>query len=398
MNHHQSKYLEATKEHSFKWIDYFIGAASATWWSVKITTGQIEKSPQTQKPKPKQRKIFYVQIKSFGKVHNAYRNQQHEDRNHRYSQSKSSQLKVIASASFLRGIVPNSCCSKNLCDNSSFALLLLCCSYCTFVFSILGHISAHVSNPGPLNLTSARLKCSHCCWQKPACQAWASSPGKYVVVLVIFKGSRKNMLQPMLPLGASVSLLEPDTLHARAGSCLLLPCKQLFNSSVVQATVTVTWMLCVVQWPDTSVKRSSEETGQERSSTAWKTSEEKFKLAKTLSSSASMLSSKQPLSCLIRLLSDVGLMTIMRGTPAGNLGLTEESRPNCRESKESLLWPLSLSLPHGPCGISLVRLWLRPRVRTNRGRVATVREVETSSCSQPLSDSFTVDWCWWGLN
>lgn len=197
------------------------------------------------------------------------------------------------------------------------------------------------------------------------------------------------MLQPLLPLRPSVSLLEPDTLHARAGSCLLLLC--LFNSSVVQ--VTVTWMLCIVQWS----KRSSEEVGHDRSSTAWKTSEEKFKLAKTLSSSTSMLSSKQALSCLIMLLSDVGLMTIMRGTPEDNMGLTEESLPKGRESKESLLWLLSLSLPHGSCGISLVRLWLRPWARTNSGRVATVREVETSACSQPLSNSLMVDWCGKGL-
>lgn len=65
------------------------------------------------------------------------------------------------------------------------------------------------------------LRCSRCSWLNPACQAWASSSGKYVVALVIFKGSKKNMLQPMLPLGPSVSLLEPQrcTLHARAGSC-----------------------------------------------------------------------------------------------------------------------------------------------------------------------------------
>lgn len=54
--------------------------------------------------------------------------------------------------------------------------------------------------------------------------------------------------------------------------------------------------------------------GQESNSTASKTSDEKFRLTKTLFSIASALSSRQTLSRLMRLLSDVGLMTIMRGT------------------------------------------------------------------------------------
>lgn len=245
-----------------------------------------------------------------------------------------------------------------------------------------------------MNLTSSRLQCSHNQPVKPEPPAQENM----LLHLSFSRSPGKICFSPCCPSGPpcpcwSLTRCTP----CRAGSCLLLLCKQLFNSSVVQATVTVAWMLCVVQWSDTSANRSSEEAGQERSSTAWKTSEEKFKLAKT-SSSVSMLSSKQELSCLIRLLSDVGLMTIMRGTPGDSLGLTEESLSKFRESKESLLWLLSLSVPRCPCGISLVRLWLRPRVRTNRGRVATVREVETSSCSQPLSGSFMVDWWWWGLN
>lgn len=137
---------------------------------------------------------------------------------------------------------------------------------------------------------------------------------------------------------------------------------------------------------------------QESSSTASKTSDEKFRLTKTLSSIASTLSSKQILSCLMKLLSDVGLMTIMRGTPCGDLGSVYGIFPKFRESKESLLWLLSPSqmLPFSsPASeISLVRLWLRLLVRTSRGRVAMVRELETSSCSQGLDDSLMVDGCW----
>ncbi len=136
--------------------------------------------------------------------------------------------------------------------------------------------------------------------------------------------------------------------------------------------------------------------GQESSSTASKTSDEKFKLTKTLFSIASTLSSKQMLSWLMRLLSDVGLMTIMRGTPWGNLGSVGGVFPKLRESKESLLWLLSLSLPFSsPASeISLVRLWLRLLVRTSKGRVAMVRELETSSCSQVLDGSLMVDGRW----
>lgn len=152
-------------------------------------------------------------------------------------------------------------------------------------------------------------------------------------------------------------------------------------------------------WKRVIIVRQSP-TGQESSSTASKTSDEKFKLTKTLFSIASTLSSKQTLSWLIRLLSDVGLMTIMRGTPWGALGSVDLCGvfPKFRESKESLLWPpsLPLMLPFSSLAseMSLVRLWLRLLVRTSRGRVATVRELETSSCSQVLNDSFMVDGFW----
>lgn len=137
---------------------------------------------------------------------------------------------------------------------------------------------------------------------------------------------------------------------------------------------------------------------QESSSTASKTSDEKFRLTKTLFSIASMLSSKQTLSCLMRLLSDVGLMTMMRGTPWGDMGSADGIFPKFRESKELLLGPLTLSLTQpssSPASeILLVRLWLRLLVRTSRGRVAMVRELETRSCSQVLGDSLMVEGCW----
>lgn len=135
----------------------------------------------------------------------------------------------------------------------------------------------------------------------------------------------------------------------------------------------------------------------EISSTASKTSDEKFRLTKKLFSSASTLSSKQTLSWLVRLLSEVGLMTIMRGTPWGNLGSLGGIFLKVGESKESLLWLFSLSLMLRFCSpaseISLVRLWLRLLVSTSRGTVAMVRELDTSSCSQVLDDSLMADGC-----
>ena len=131
---------------------------------------------------------------------------------------------------------------------------------------------------------------------------------------------------------------------------------------------------------------------QGSSSTASKTSDEKFKLTKTLFSIASTLSSKQTLSWLIRLLSDVGLMTIMRGTPWGDLGSLVGIFPKW-ESKESLLW-WSMMLPFFSLEseISSDKLWLRFLVRISRGRVAMVRELQTRSWSQYVS--FMVDGCW----
>lgn len=137
---------------------------------------------------------------------------------------------------------------------------------------------------------------------------------------------------------------------------------------------------------------------QENNSTASKTSEENVELMKTLFSSASTLSSPHTLSRLMRLLSDVGLMTIMRGTAWGDRKPLNGIFPRFRESKESLLWlasllrtlHLSLVAPE----MSLVRLWLRLLVRTSRGRVAMVRDLDTSSCSQVLNDSFMADGCW----
>lgn len=138
--------------------------------------------------------------------------------------------------------------------------------------------------------------------------------------------------------------------------------------------------------------------GQESSSTASKTSDEKFRLTKTLPSIDSTLSSKQALSWLMRLLSDVGLMTIMRGTLWGDREAADGIFPKFRESKESLLWPLSLLLMppffSRASEISLVRLWLRFLVRTSKGRVAMVRELETSSFSQAHGDAFMADGCW----
>lgn len=100
----------------------------------------------------------------------------------------------------------------------------------------------------------------------------------------------------------------------------------------------------------------------------------------------------------MRLLSDVGLMTIMRGTAWGDRKPLNGVFPRFRESNESLLWlasllrmlRLSLVAPE----MSLVRLWLRLLVRTSRGRVAMVRDLDTSSCSQVLKDSFMADGCW----
>lgn len=142
----------------------------------------------------------------------------------------------------------------------------------------------------------------------------------------------------------------------------------------------------------------SSPVGQESSSSASKTSDEKFRVTKTLFSIDSMLSSKETLSWLMRLLSVVGLMTMMRGTPWGDLGPVGGIFPKFRQSKESLLWLFSLSqiLPFSPQAseIALVRLWLRLLVRTRRGRAAMVRELETSSWSQVLDGSLMTDGCW----
>lgn len=142
----------------------------------------------------------------------------------------------------------------------------------------------------------------------------------------------------------------------------------------------------------------SSPVGQESSSSASKTSDEKFRVTKTLFSIDSMLSSKETLSWLMRLLSVVGLMTMMRGTPWGDLGPVGGIFPKFRQSKESLLWLFILSqiLPFSPQAseIALVRLWLRLLVRTRRGRAAMVRELETSSWSQALDGSLMTDGCW----
>lgn len=174
--------------------------------------------------------------------------------------------------------------------------------------------------------------------------------------------------------------------------------KMCFASRSVQG---LSWSLSCVQWSEiliynkTSVEKSHYcAAGHERSSTASKTSDEKFKLTKTLFSVTSALSSKHTLSWRIKLLSDVGLMTIMRGTLWGDLVYTDLISLKFKESKESLrrrprMQPFSSLTSE----MSLVRLWLRLLVRTSRGRVATVRELETSSCSQVLNDSFMADGC-----
>lgn len=134
-------------------------------------------------------------------------------------------------------------------------------------------------------------------------------------------------------------------------------------------------------------------------STASKTSDENVELTKTLSSIALTLSSPQTLSRLMKLLSEVGLMTMMRGTVWGDWETLSEALPRFRESKESLLWLANLLrvslLSLAASEMSLVRLWLRLLVRTSRGRVAMVRDLDTSSCSQVLNDSFMADGCWW---
>lgn len=84
---------------------------------------------------------------------------------------------------------------------------------CLFV---LGHICAHVYDPGTLDLTSARAEMPTMNLTESSLSSLGLQPGKkkYVVALVVFEGSKENMLRPMLPLGPSVSLLEPDALHA----------------------------------------------------------------------------------------------------------------------------------------------------------------------------------------
>lgn len=79
---------------------------------------------------------------------------------------------------------------------------------------------------------------------------------QYVVALVIFKGPQKNMLQPMLPLGPSVSLLEPQRCTPELGHVAAPTVLQHFGSPGYCDTLTR--MLCVVQSCDTSVRRSCE--------------------------------------------------------------------------------------------------------------------------------------------
>lgn len=90
---------------------------------------------------------------------------------------------------------------------------------------------------------------------------------------------------------------------------------------------------------------------------------------------------------------------MMRGTVWGDWKTLSEALPRFRESKESLLWLANLLrvplLSLAASQMSLVRLWLRLLVRTSRGRVAMVRDLDTSSCSQVLNDSFMADGCWW---
>lgn len=150
----------------------------------------------------------------------------------------------------------------------------------------------------------------------------------------------------------------------------------------------------------TETERYSNHSGcQVSNSTASKTSDENVELTKTLSSIALTLSSPQTLSRLKKLLSEVGLMTMMRGTVWGDRETLSEALPRFRESKESLLWLANLLrvplLSLAASEMSLVRLWLRLLVRTSRGRVAMVRDLDTSSCSQVLNDSFMADGCWW---
>lgn len=65
------------------------------------------------------------------------------------------------------------------------------------------------------------------------------------------------MLQPLLPLGPSVSLLEPECCTPELGHIVAVPAVlQHFGSP--DNCDTLTWMLCVVQSCDTSVKRSCE--------------------------------------------------------------------------------------------------------------------------------------------
>lgn len=205
------------------------------------------------------------------------------------------------------------------------------------------------------------------------------------------------MLQPMLPLRVSLALADTARWIPKPGQNAPVPMFFLHSSCRSSWDHGDEYVFpCDLQFEKKSYIFSGNAVnkspaGHERSSTASNTSDEKFKLAKTLSFTVPSLSSKQMLSWLIRLLSDVGLMTMMRGTPRGNMG---EIFPKFMESKESLLWLLSLSFSPLPSEISLVRLWLRLRARTNKGRVATVRELETSSCSQVLSDSFMAHRCW----
>lgn len=97
-----------------------------------------------------------------------------------------------------------------VCFVSTLQLLHIC-------LFVLGHIFAHVYDPGTLDLTSAHAEMP----TMHLTESSLSSPGpqlgkkkKYVVALVVFEGSKENMLHPMLPLGPSVSLPEPDALHA----------------------------------------------------------------------------------------------------------------------------------------------------------------------------------------
>lgn len=162
-----------------------------TYW--KITTNTEAKTKTQKNPTCLRLTIynFLCPNKNFGKVHNASQGPIAWGQESYVQPSKSLQLKVIASASFCHRY----CAKFFLIQIISVTIppLLFC-----FSAAVIAHLSLYswshlCSRLQPRTIESyIRLKCSHCSWRKPACQAWASILGKYVVALVIFKGSRKN--------------------------------------------------------------------------------------------------------------------------------------------------------------------------------------------------------------